>query len=59
VRVHLDSETPLICDLTPASAARLALAPGREVWAAVKATEVEVYGATVGPASPPLPCGHV
>ena len=45
VRVHLDAATPLIADVTPGSAVRLGLAPGRPVWAAVKATEVTVYGA--------------
>jgi molybdate transport system ATP-binding protein len=44
VRVHLDGSTGLIADVTPASAARLALSPGRQVWATVKATEVSVYG---------------
>ena len=45
VRVHLDAAGGLIADVTPASAARLGLTPGRQVWAAVKATEVQVYGA--------------
>ena len=45
VRVHLDAAAPLIADVTPGSAVRLELAPGRRVWAAVKATEVAVYGA--------------
>ena len=47
VRVHLDSVGPggLIADVTPASATALGLVPGREVWAAVKATEVTVYEA--------------
>ena len=43
VRVHLDAASGLIADITPASAARLGLAPGRQVWAAVTATEVSVY----------------
>ena len=46
VRVHLEGEVALIADVTPASAAALDLAPGREVWAAVKATEVSVYDVT-------------
>ena len=46
VRVHLDAGAArLIADVTPASAVRLHLEPGRRVWATVKATEVEVYGA--------------
>ena len=44
VRVHLDAASGLIADVTPASAARLGLVPGAEVWATVKATEVTVYG---------------
>jgi molybdopterin-binding protein len=32
--------------VTPASAARLGLTPGRRVWAAVKATEVGIYGSS-------------
>ena len=44
VRVHLDAGAPLIADVTPDSAAALGLAPGRPVWAAVKATEIAVYG---------------
>jgi molybdate transport system ATP-binding protein len=43
VRVHVDSGAGLLADVTPASAASLGLVPGRRVWAAVKATEVEVY----------------
>jgi molybdate transport system ATP-binding protein len=44
VRVHLDGDVALIADVTPASATDLELVPGRTVWAAVKATEVEIYG---------------
>ncbi|MGH3589298.1 MAG: TOBE domain-containing protein, partial [Pseudonocardia sp.] len=56
-RVHLDAGVALLADVTPASAARLGLVPGREVWAAVKATEVAVYGAA--PVHAPLPSPHV
>jgi len=45
VRVHLDAAEGLIADVTPESAARLRLSPGREVWATVKATEIDVYEA--------------
>ncbi|HEU5045656.1 MAG TPA: ABC transporter ATP-binding protein [Nocardioidaceae bacterium] len=45
VRVHLDAAAALIADVTPTSAVRLGLEPGRRVWATVKATEVAVYGA--------------
>lgn len=44
VRVHLDAASGLIADVTPASAGALSLAPGRRVWATVKATEVGIYG---------------
>jgi molybdate transport system ATP-binding protein len=47
VRVHVDRQGHrggLIADVTPASAAQLGLAPGTEVWATVKATEISVYG---------------
>lgn len=47
VRVHVDAASGLLADVTPASAAALGLAPGRNVWAAVKATEVQVYGSGV------------
>jgi len=53
--VHLDAAAPLIADVTPASAVRLGLEPGRRVWATVKATEVTVYGAEpAGPAEPAM-----
>jgi molybdate transport system ATP-binding protein len=45
VRVHVDAGTGLLADVTPASAGALGLTPGRRVWATVKATEVQVYGA--------------
>jgi molybdate transport system ATP-binding protein len=44
VRVHVDAAGGLIADVTPASAGALGLTPGRQVWATVKATEVQVYG---------------
>jgi molybdate transport system ATP-binding protein len=44
VRVHVDTGTGLLADVTPASAGALGLTPGRQVWATVKATEVQVYG---------------
>jgi molybdate transport system ATP-binding protein len=42
VRVELDVGFPLIADVTPGSAAELALARGLSVWASAKATEVRV-----------------
>ena len=43
VRVHLDRPIALVADVTPAAAAELALAPGVEIWCAVKATAIEVH----------------
>jgi molybdate transport system ATP-binding protein len=43
VRVHVDAVGGLLADVTAESAAALGLVPGREVWAAVKATEVDVF----------------
>lgn len=42
VRLTLDVAGGLLADVTAESAGRLGLAPGREVWATVKATEVVV-----------------
>lgn len=47
VRVLINSEPPLLADVTPQAAAELGLAPGREVWLSVKATAVSRYGTTV------------
>jgi len=44
VRVHVETTSGLIADVTPESAAALGLVPGRQVWASVKATEIRVYG---------------
>jgi molybdate transport system ATP-binding protein len=59
VRVHLDAVSGLIADVTPESAARLGLTPGRQVWAAVKATEVRIYGAQGEQPDEPLPSRYV
>jgi len=45
VRVRLDGAPPVLADVTPAAVAELDLLPGRRVWAAVKATETNVYPA--------------
>lgn len=45
VQVATDDGPSLIADVTPEAAVELALAPGRRVWLAVKATAVETYGA--------------
>ncbi|MCF6744412.1 ABC transporter ATP-binding protein [Blastococcus sp. KM273128] len=43
VRCELDGEVPLVADVTATSFAEMGLAPGAEVWAGVKASEVAVY----------------
>ncbi len=46
VRLLIDSEPPLLADVTPQAATELGLAPGRKVWLSVKATAVSRYGTT-------------
>jgi molybdate transport system ATP-binding protein len=43
VRCELDGEVPLIADVTATAFAELGLAPGSDVWASVKASEIAVY----------------
>ncbi|MDP5181053.1 ABC transporter ATP-binding protein [Blastococcus sp. BMG 814] len=43
VRCELDGEVPLVADVTATSFAEMGLAPGAEVWAGVKASEIAVY----------------
>jgi molybdate transport system ATP-binding protein len=43
VRVALAGPVPLTAELTAAAVAELALAPGSEVWASVKAVDVDAY----------------
>jgi molybdate transport system ATP-binding protein len=45
VRVRLTGEVPLVAEITPAALAELALQPGDQVWASVKATEITPYTA--------------
>ena len=45
VRVRIDGPVSVIAEVTPTAAGELGLGPGREVWAAVKATDVVVYPA--------------
>ena len=45
VRVALAGPLDLVAEVTPAALAELDLRPGDQVWAAVKAVEVECYGA--------------
>ena len=42
VRVRLRGPVDLVAEVTPGAVADLGLAPGIEVWASVKATEVQV-----------------
>lgn len=43
VRVRLDGEVAIVAEITPAALAALGVAPGSQVWAAVKASEVSAY----------------
>jgi molybdate transport system ATP-binding protein len=45
LRIELGGPVPVAADVTPAAAVQLGLAPGREVWAVVKATEATAYPA--------------
>jgi molybdate transport system ATP-binding protein len=42
-RIRLDGPFPLVAEVTPSAAAELRLAEGGEVFAVVKATEIDVY----------------
>jgi len=42
-RIRLDAPFPLVAEVTPAAAADLRLAEGGEVFAVIKATEIDVY----------------
>ena len=43
VRLDVDGTPPVLVDVTPGSVAELDLAPGREIWLSVKATDLDVY----------------
>jgi molybdate transport system ATP-binding protein len=45
LRIELTGPIPVAADITPAAALQLALAPGHEVWASLKATEAVSYPA--------------
>lgn len=45
VRVTMEGALPLLADITPLAVAELEVAPGVELWASVKASEVSVYPA--------------
>ena len=59
VRVEIagapDAGSSILAEVTPAAVADLALDRGRVVWAAVKASEVEVYPREAEPPMPALP----
>jgi molybdate transport system ATP-binding protein len=42
-RIRLEGAVPLVAEVTPAAAAELRLADGGEIFAVVKATEIDVY----------------
>ncbi len=43
VRIHVDSAVPLVAEVTAAAVGEVGLRDGVEVWASVKATELEIY----------------
>jgi molybdate transport system ATP-binding protein len=43
VRIRLDGPHPVTAEVTPAAVAELALAPGTDIWATVKAVDLDVY----------------
>jgi molybdate transport system ATP-binding protein len=43
VRVRVAGTMPIVAEVTPAAVAALGLIEGLPVWAAVKATEVDVH----------------
>jgi molybdate transport system ATP-binding protein len=45
VRVSVEGDVRLVAEVTPAAVTDLRIAPGESVWAAVKATEIDVYEA--------------
>jgi molybdate transport system ATP-binding protein len=45
VRVRLDGEIALVAEITPGALDALALRPGDDIWATVKATEITTYPA--------------
>ena len=44
-RIRVDGPVPLVAEVTAAAVSALHLADGGPVWAAVKATEIDVYPA--------------
>jgi molybdate transport system ATP-binding protein len=50
VRVEIaeapDPKSSILAEITPSAVADLELTPGSEIWAAVKASDIEVYSAT-------------
>jgi molybdate transport system ATP-binding protein len=42
-RVRLAGAVPIVAEVTPAAITELGIRPGDEIWASVKATDIEVY----------------
>jgi molybdate transport system ATP-binding protein len=53
LRIELTGPVTVAADVTPAAAVQLALEPGREVWAVLKATEATSYPAEPAPEGRP------
>lgn len=45
LRVRFSGPLPLVAEVTPAALAELEIRPGRELWLAAKATEIDCYSA--------------
>jgi len=43
VRIHVDGEVPVVAEVTASAVADLGLRDGVDVWASVKATDLEIY----------------
>ena len=43
VRIHVAGEVPLVAEVTAAAVAELGLHDGVDVWASVKATDLQIY----------------
>jgi molybdate transport system ATP-binding protein len=45
IRIHIDGDLPIVAEVTPAAVAALDLGIGGEIFASVKATEIDHYPA--------------
>ena len=43
IRIHVDGAVPVVAEVTPGAVGDLGLRDGVDVWASVKATEIDVY----------------